>query len=174
MIVIENLAIPEINTRVSQYLLINTTIEAQTLPLKEMEEILPTWQNHICDKAIFPNINDLASFDVTSNFEGPEYQRTALEKWQDTTLDSTVLNTPEKNLPENFEKMLSFLRDLKLGLAPRYRDEDFFYTKLLQACKKFPACELVCFEPVSTLKGLIADLRASVALKNNTKASQYI
>ncbi|RKF78038.1 hypothetical protein GcM1_214015 [Golovinomyces cichoracearum] len=101
-------------------------------------------------QAIFLNINDLACFDVAvnkikSNFEGPEYQRTAFEKWQDTILDSTVLNTPEKRLPENFEKMLSFLRDLQLGLTPRYKDEEFLYTKLLQACKKNPACELACF-----------------------------
>lgn len=128
-------------------------------------------------QSLFPHINNLTNFDevankIKSNFEGAEYQRTILENWQDITLDSFILKSPEKPLSENFEDLLAMLRDLQLGLAPRYRDEEFLYTKLLHACKKNQACELACFKPASTLEGLITDLRASISLKNNSKASQ--
>ncbi|RKF64178.1 hypothetical protein OnM2_020098, partial [Erysiphe neolycopersici] len=92
---------------------------------------------------------------IKSNFEGAEYQRTILENWQDITLDSFTLKSPEKPLSENFEDLLAMLRDLQLGLAPRYRDEEFLYTKLLHAW-------------------LITDLRASISLKNKGKGSQYL
>ncbi|KAI6248725.1 hypothetical protein HI914_02446, partial [Erysiphe necator] len=118
-------------------------------------------------QSIFPHINSLTDFNtiinkIKSNFEGAEYQRTFLETWKDTTLDSLIL------------KFTCHARDLQLGLAPRYRDEEFLYTKLLHACKKNQACELACFKPAPTLEGLITDLRASISLKNNSKSNQYI
>ncbi|POS82146.1 hypothetical protein EPUL_006350, partial [Erysiphe pulchra] len=64
--------------------------------------------------------------------------------------------------------LLAMLRDLQLDLVPRYRDEEFLYTKL------FHACELDCFKPTPTLDGLMTDLRASLFLMNNSKDSQYL
>ncbi|POS84537.1 hypothetical protein EPUL_004867 [Erysiphe pulchra] len=130
-------------------------------------------------QSLFPHINNLTNFDeivnkIKSKFEGAEYQRTILENWLGITLDSFTLKSPEKPLSKNFEALLAMLCDLQLGLAPRYRYEEFLYTKLFHPCKKNQACELACFKPASTLEGLITDLRASLSLKNNNKNSQYL
>lgn len=126
-------------------------------------------------QSLFPHIDETTSFEtiinkIKSNFEGAEYHRTVLETWQDMTLDSSLLKSPEKSISENFENMLTKLRDLQLGLAPRFRDEDFLYTKLLQACKRNSVCELACFKPAPTLEGLIIDLRAPISLKSESRA----
>ncbi|RKF87932.1 hypothetical protein GcM1_084004 [Golovinomyces cichoracearum] len=125
-------------------------------------------------QSLFPHIDETTSFEtvvskIKTNFEGAEYQRTVLETWQDMTLDSSILKSPEKSISEIFEIMLTKLRDIQLGLAPRFRDKDFLYTKLLQACKRNSVCELACFKPAPTLEGLIIDLRASITLKNESK-----
>ncbi|RKF84379.1 hypothetical protein GcM1_096004, partial [Golovinomyces cichoracearum] len=104
-------------------------------------------------QSLFPHIDETTSFKTV----------------QDMTLDSSILKSPEKSISENFEIMLTKLRDLQLGLAPRFRDEDFLYTKLLQACKRNSVCELACFKPAPTFEGLIIDLRASTALKSESK-----
>lgn len=124
-------------------------------------------------QSIYPKITDMVPFEsiiakLKVNFEGIEYQRGILQEWQDTSLQKIVQENPQQSISQNLESLLSQLRDLQLGLAPRFRDEEFLYIKTIEACKKVPACRLACFKPSLTLEGLITDLRTSVALQGES------
>ncbi|KAI1007172.1 hypothetical protein K3495_g1049 [Podosphaera aphanis] len=56
-----------------------------------------------------------------------------------------------------------------MGLSKELRSDDFFHNKLINACRKIPACSFACFKPSETLTGLINDLKSSIKTYKESK-----
>jgi hypothetical protein len=98
-------------------------------------------------------------------FEGPEYKRGIQSQWNSTTLQS-VMNKPEnggKSTQDCLHLLVKDLRHLQHGLPKELGSETIFRDKLIEACRKTPACEYACFKPADNVIGLINDLQASIA-----------
>lgn len=99
---------------------------------------------------------------VRDYFEGAEYRRSTLTKWNSLTLKSVMEKNKDKSMEECLQLLLKDLRHLQHGLDSGLRDERFIHNKLLNACRELPACQYACFKPADTMAGLINDLRSSI------------
>jgi hypothetical protein len=102
---------------------------------------------------------------IMSYFEGAEYKRSILNKWNNLTLKSVMgrAENDGKPMDECLQLLIKELRHLQHGLGPALRTDDFIHNKLVNACQEVPACQYACFKPSETLAGLINDLKSSIA-----------
>src|SRR6266480_3650336 len=99
---------------------------------------------------------------ITNYFEGPEYKRSVLSKWNSTSLRSVINGNAGKSTEECLQILISDLHHLQHGLNHDLRTDQFFHNKLINACQDIPACRYACYRPSDTLTGLINDLRSSI------------
>jgi hypothetical protein len=110
--------------------------------------------------------------DATRNyFEGPEYKRSILSKWNSTTLRSVMDRNTGKPTRDCLQLLIKELRHLQHGLAQNLQTDDFLHNKLILACQNMPACQYACFKPADSLAGLINDLQASIATYESSHES---
>ena len=95
-------------------------------------------------------------------FEGPEFERAVLHRWNDVTLKGTIEKNPGKSQEDCLRIMVTELRRLQHGLDPDIRTDKTLYNKLILACRDVPACRYACYKPADTVPGLINDLRSSI------------
>jgi hypothetical protein len=79
-------------------------------------------------------------------FESKEYQRGIIDQWTDITLES-IMDKPEnsgKSTTECLQILLKEMRHLKLSLPPEIKADVIFHSKLIHACRDFPACIYAC------------------------------
>src|SRR6266480_1542147 len=124
-------------------------------------------------------VNKHLNFDGTCNaitnyFEGPEYKRSILAKWNSTSLRSVINGNAGKSTEECLQILISNLRHLQHGLNHDLRSEQFFHNKLINACQDIPAYRYACYRPSDSLTGLINDLRSSITTyeKSRSESSQ--
>ncbi len=124
-------------------------------------------------------VNKHLNFDGTCNaitnyFEGPEYKRSILAKWNSTSLRSVINGNAGKSTEECLQILISNLRHLQHGLNHDLRSEQFFHNKLINACQDIPAYRYACYRPSDSLTGLINDLRSSITTfeKSQRESSQ--
>ncbi|KAI0996015.1 hypothetical protein K3495_g12165 [Podosphaera aphanis] len=118
-------------------------------------------------RTLLPKITPEISFEkvihsIKNNFEGEAYQRLVKQKWRKVNMTSMIADAPEKSLSEILETMIQKLQDLQLGLAPKYRDDDYLRDKLIEACEGIAAFQNACYRPDHSLEEFINDLRSSV------------
>jgi len=99
---------------------------------------------------------------ITNYFEGPEYKRRVLSKWNSTTLRSIINSNTGKSTEECLQILITTLRHLQHGLNHDLRTDQFFHNKLINACQDIPACRYACYRPSDSLSGLINNLRSSI------------
>ena len=99
---------------------------------------------------------------IRNYFEGAEYKRSVLSKWNELTLKSVISKNEGKPMEECLEKLIDELRHLQHGLDPELRTDRFIHNKLINACQNLPACQYACFKPADSLAGLINNLRSSI------------
>ena len=99
---------------------------------------------------------------ITNYFEGPEYKRSVLSKWNSTSLRSVINGNAGKSTEECLQILISDLHHLQHGLNHDLRTDQFFHNKLINAYQDIPACRYACYRPSDTLTGLINDLRSSI------------
>jgi hypothetical protein len=109
---------------------------------------------------------------ITNYFEGPEYKRSVLSKWNSTSLRSVINNNTGKSTEECLQILITNLRHLQHGLNHDLRSEQFFHNKLINACQDIPACRYACYRPSDSLTGLINDLRSSITTFEKSHNSQ--
>ncbi len=95
-------------------------------------------------------------------FEGVEYKRSILNKWNNITLKTVMSSNEGKSMDECLHLLIKQLRHLQHGLGPALRTDDFIHNKLINACQEVPACQYACFKPSETLAELINDLKSSI------------
>ncbi len=118
----------------------------------------------------YSNINTSAvamNFDLVCNsirnyFEGAEYKRNVLLKWNKRTLKSVISKSGGKLMEECLEKLIDELRHLQHGLDLELCIDHFIYNKLINACQNLLAYQYAYFKPADSLPGLINNLRSSI------------
>lgn len=115
--------------------------------------------DHACYGAHFESVCDI----IRQYFEGDEYKRGVLIKWNDISLQYIIDKNTGKSTEECLDILLDNLQNLQLGLTQDLKTDGFIHNKILLACRTHPACVYACFKPAITSAGLINDLRASIA-----------
>lgn len=105
---------------------------------------------------------DQACNSIARNFEGPEYRRGVLQKWNSTTLRSVIAENSGKSMEECFRLLVEKLRHLQHGLDAELRNERFIHNQLILACQEVPACSFACCKPSDNLADLINNLRSLI------------
>lgn len=105
---------------------------------------------------------DQVCYLIRAYFEGAEYKRSILSKWNSITLRSTMTENEGKTMEESLQLLIKELRHLQHGLDFELRTDKFIHNKLINACQDVPACQYACFKPSDSLAGLINDLRSSI------------
>jgi hypothetical protein len=105
---------------------------------------------------------DEVCFSMRNYFEGAEYRRSILSKWNNLTLKSVMTSNEGKSAEECLQLLIKQLRHLQHGLDPELRSEKFIHNKLINACQNVSACQYACFKPSDSLADLINDLRSSI------------
>lgn len=108
---------------------------------------------------------------IRAHFEGPEFKIAALNEWNSITLPVRMAEKPEKSLLECFESMYEDLTKLNYKLEASYSNDQWFYNKLITACRGVEACHLACFAPPPTSQGLVNSLRMSIATKEASRTT---
>jgi hypothetical protein len=99
--------------------------------------------------------------DATRNFfEGEEYHRRMLERWNTLTLRKLMSRTDNsgKTTIDCLELLILELRQIQNGLDPNLRTEKLLHRKVIDACQDIPSCKQACFKPSSSLSGLFNKL----------------
>jgi hypothetical protein len=111
-----------------------------------------------------PIIFDEVCFSLRNYFEGAEYRRSILSKWNNLILKSIMTKSENegKFIEECLQLLIKDLRHLQHGLDSELRSEKFIHNKLINACQDVSACQYACFKPSDSLAGLINDLRSSI------------
>ena len=118
-------------------------------------------------KYYFTHLKDLTLLEnvcagLKSYFEGDEYKRDILSKWNAITLKQ-VATQGGLDTGQAFQKLIDEMWQLQRGLAKDLQNDTTFYNKLLTACQDVSACKPACFRPATTLAGLISDIKSSIA-----------
>ena len=113
------------------------------------------------------SISTAATFDkvcelIQTYFEGAEYKRSVLSKWNITTLKSIIEKNKGKSMEECLQLLIKDLRHLQHGLYVELRTDKFIHNKLINICQDIPACQYACFKPADSLAGLINNLRSLI------------
>ncbi|RAL67593.1 hypothetical protein DID88_008346 [Monilinia fructigena] len=116
---------------------------------------------HANYESLPPTFKELCTY-MRNNFEGDEYQRNMLSKWNSITLKSTKKENKNKPLSECLTIMIKQLRMLQHRLDPAMRQTSHLHNKLILACEDVEACNLACFDPKKEVSGLINQLRQSI------------
>jgi hypothetical protein len=73
-------------------------------------------------------------------FEGPEYRRSVLNKWNSTTLRSITDANTGKSSRDCLQLLIQELRHLQHGLDSNLQTDNFLHNKLILACQELPSC----------------------------------
>lgn len=128
---------------------------------------IPTMLRGLALKYYFTHLKDLTLLEnvcagLKSYFEGDEYKRDILSKWNVITLKQ-VATQRGLDTGQVFQKLIDEMWQLQRGLAKDLQNDTTFYNKLLTACQDVLACKPACFRPATTLAGLISDIKSSIA-----------
>ena len=99
---------------------------------------------------------------IRNHFEGPEYKRRVLTKWNAITLKTVMIKSEGKSTEDCLQLLLNNLRHLQHGLDANLRNDDFLHNKLIVACQDVAACQAAYSNPPATLTGLMNSLRSSI------------
>lgn len=100
---------------------------------------------------------------IRETFEGNEYKRSMLTKWNNTSLKSVMEKNPEKYVELCLQLLIEDLRTTQMALQSNFRDDTSFQNKLMTACQAHPACSIACSIPASSSVALINNLRSSIS-----------
>ncbi|KUL81325.1 hypothetical protein ZTR_10834 [Talaromyces verruculosus] len=100
---------------------------------------------------------------IQQYFEGEEYHHTIEHKWSRTTLQQTIDDNPGKDTLQCLEIMIQALQNLTHSLDPQLRTPAYLWSKIIEATRTHPACQMATGRPSNTVPSLISDLRTSVS-----------
>src|SRR5712671_2548823 len=138
---------------------------------------VPTMLRGPALKYYFTHLKDLNLLEnvcagLKSYFEGDEYKRDILSKWNAITLKQ-VATQEGLDTGQAFQKLIDEMWQLQRGLAKDLQNDTTFYNKLLTACQDVSACKPACFRPATTLAGLISDIKSSIATYGKQEIGQF-
>ena len=113
----------------------------KTFPTMLKGFALDYYYSDISTSAVALNFDQVCN-SIRNYFEGAEYKRSVLSKWNELTLKSVISKSAGKPMEECLEKLIDELRHLQHGLDPELRTDRFIHNKLISACQHF--CLSVC------------------------------
>jgi hypothetical protein len=113
------------------------------------------------NKATYTTFDSICNA-VRNHFEGPEYKRGVLTKWNAITLKTVIMKNESKSTGDCLQLLLNDLRHLQHGLDANLRNDDFLHNKLIVACQDVAACQVACSNPPTILTGLMNSLRSLI------------
>jgi hypothetical protein len=146
------------------------------VPDGAMAKAYPTMLSSLALDHYYTNIRNTAQTlpfhqlcNATRNFfEGPEYRRSILNKWNETSLQSIIDKNTGKSTQDCLQLLIKELRHLQHGLEPNLQIDSFLHNKLILACRGLPACQYASCKPSDNLAGLINDFQSSIVTYENT------
>ena len=95
-------------------------------------------------------------------YEGPEWQRLNLTKWQTISLSDTISNNPTLSTTECLRKMCTELYKVHQGLNPVYQGSIQLRENIIRACRGHPAVNAGLTNPPDSTPELINSLYTSI------------
>lgn len=113
-------------------------------------------------------------YSVRNTFEGAEYKRSMLTKWNALSLRQMVSKNTDKDIETCLQLLVEELRTTQMNLDTNLQSDTFLQNKLLMACQDHPACSIACSIPALSSTGLINNLRTNIVTYEsiNKKQSQ--
>ncbi|RKF83158.1 putative glycosyl [Golovinomyces cichoracearum] len=103
---------------------------------------------------------------IKNTFESQEHQQMLLAKWNEISLQS-VLNEQKgtKDVEKALTTLITNLRKIQSGLDQSFKNEPYLYSKLLTACRGYPATQAICsaYSNNNSVTDLSNRLQASIA-----------
>jgi len=128
---------------------------------------IPTMLRGLALKYYFTHLKDFTLLEnvcigLKSYFEGDEYKRDILARWNAITLKEVAIKEG-LDTSQAFQKLINEMWELQRGLAKDLQNDTTFHNKLITACQEIPACKPACFRAANTLAGLISEIKSSIA-----------
>jgi hypothetical protein len=153
------------------------TIKAKAYPMMLRGLALDHYYSSIKGAISTYNLSFNQVCESTRNyFEGPEYKRGVLGRWNSTILKAIMQKNSGKSTEDCLQLLIKELRHLQHGLDTDLRTDKFLHNKIINACQDLPACQYTCFRPSDSLAGLMNDLRSSITTwekSNPGETSQF-
>ncbi|KAI6248910.1 hypothetical protein HI914_02670 [Erysiphe necator] len=140
------------------------------IPCQALQDAFPCMLKGIAltfyyNKCRGKSIENLQSL-MKSNFEGPEYQRYNLKRWNELTFQDIIDSNPDKNSMEQITILIITFDKIQKTLSNEWQSEVVMHNKIISACKDIEACKMACYRPSLSVSGLILDLKSGVEIYN--------
>ena len=115
-----------------------------------------------------------ACVSINSYFEGAEYKRNVLIKWNAFTFRSVMIISEHqgKLMHDCFQILIKKLRHLQHDLKRDFWFDDFIHNKLIIACQEVFACQYACYKSSNSLIDLINDLKSFIIIFSKSHSHQ--
>ncbi|KAI9034737.1 GAG-pre-integrase domain-containing protein, partial [Aspergillus affinis] len=140
------------------------------LPLHGYKAALPTMlkgvaEDHYYSSGLSSKTFQEACHHLRQFFEGPEFYRQNLTKWNAISLQKVMNDNSERSISiyQGFQLLLSNLLKQRHGLHPELRSNMNLINKLITACQGVPACRMAVADPPEDLAVLINKLQSSIS-----------
>ena len=120
-------------------IIFNDLCDRVDIPQKAKIKDFPTMLQSIALDFYYENKATYTTFDsicnaVRNHFEGPEYKRGVLTKWNAITLKTVMIKSEGKSTEDCLQLLLNDLHYLQHGLDANLCNDDFLHNKLIVAC----------------------------------------
>ncbi len=99
---------------------------------------------------------------MRSFFEGPEWQRCNLNKWQTINIGAIIAANPTLSMSQCLDKLCTELNTTQRGLDAAYQDPIHMRENIIRACRGHPALIHGLTNPPMNYPGLISNLYTSI------------
>ena len=160
-----------------KFIVFSDLCERADIPQKARAKAFPTMLRGLALDYYYSSLKRLplekACELIKKYFEGDEYKRGIMSKWNSITLKSMIeKHQPEgKSVEECLQLLIKELRHLQHGLDMEFGSDKFLLNKLINACQEIPACQYACYKPADNLAGFINDLRSSITTYEKARVS---
>ncbi len=115
----------------------------------------------------YANRGNTSTFDqfcinMQSSFEGPEWQRFNLTKWQTISLTDIISANPTLSTTECVRKLCTELETIQRGVDPAYHGTAHLRENIIRACRGHPALTASLTNPPLDTSGLVNNLYTSI------------
>ncbi|KAI9040190.1 uncharacterized protein KD926_008513 [Aspergillus affinis] len=122
-------------------------------------------EDHYYSSKLSLKIFQEACYHLRQFFEGPEFYRQNLTKWNVILLQKVINDNSERliSIYQGFQLLLSNLLKQRYGLYPELRSNINLINKLITACQGVPACRIAIADLPEDLAVLINKLQSSIS-----------
>jgi hypothetical protein len=110
---------------------------------------------------------DIITFDgmvasIREAFEGPDFKRSQLAKWNTLTYQKLRTENPTKSAPQCIDLLVSELYNIRRNLDDVFKSEKVLYARIIDACTGAKECHVAISNPPEKLPMLINNLKSSI------------